>query len=346
MKKLFMLLILFFILPIRVSATEYIAPTAPYSAQEYIPESSGNFGKDLWYVVSTGIEKLLPDIGQAALVCGAVISVVMLISIWRGMSEHSAKTADIVAVVSVGTVLLSASNAMVHLGVDTVSSVSEYGKLLLPVMTAALAAQGGMTTSAALYAGTIIFNTVLSTVITTLMIPLIYAYIALSIAGAAVGEGILKNLKDFLKWLMTWSLKIAIYLFTGYMGITGVISGTADAAALKAAKLTLTGTIPVVGGIISDASETLLVSTGIMKNTAGTYGLIAILAIYIGPFIQIGIQYLLLKLTAGIGGLFGCKSAVAVIRDFSVVMGLILGATGTICIIHIISIVCFLKGFL
>ena len=143
---------------------------------------------------------------------------------------------------------------------------------------------------------------------------------------------------------MTWGLKTVLYIFTGYLSITGVITGTADAAALKAAKLTIAGVVPVVGGILSDASEAVVVSAGVMKNAVGVYGLLAIAAVWITPFLQIGIQYLMLKITAAVCGVFGVKNTSDLIEDFSGTMGLLLGMTGTVCFLLLISTICFMKG--
>ena len=154
----------------------------------------------------------------------------------------------------------------------------------------------------------------------------------------------LKKVKDFIKWLMTWGLKIVLYIFTGYIGITGVVSGATDAAAVKAAKLTLTGMVPVVGGILSDASEAVLVGAGIMKNAAGIYGMLAIIAIVLTPFMRIGVQYLLLKLAAAVCSAFECKTATELIDSFSGAMGLLLGMTGAMCVMLLVSVACFMKG--
>jgi len=212
------------------------------------------------------------------------------------------------------------------------------------VMTAALAAQGGATGATALYAGTALFDTVLSSIITNLLVPMVYMFLALAAANSATGEDLLKKLRDFIKWLMTWSLKMVLYIFTGYLGITGVITGTADAAAVKAAKLTISGVVPVVGGILSDASETVILSAGVMKNAVGMYGLLAVAAIWITPFLQIGTQFLLLKLTAVLCAVFGVKEASELIEDFSSAMGLLLGMTGTVSLLMLISTICFMKG--
>jgi stage III sporulation protein AE len=147
-----------------------------------------------------------------------------------------------------------------------------------------------------------------------------------------------------MKGLMTWTLKILLYVFVGYISISGIISGTADQTAVKATKLTLSGMIPVVGGILSDASETILVSAGLIKNALGVYGFLSIVAITITPFLLIGINYLSLKLITAFAGIFVSKTISKLLDDFTGALGMVLGMTGSVCLIQLISIVCFLKG--
>lgn len=344
MRRILLLLIIVGCLTGTGYAMDFTAPSAPESAQAYMPEDIQSFGEGLWYVIKSAISRLQPSLAEAAGVCFSLISIVLIVSVLRNLSEAATYIANLIASITIAVLLVQPTNSLIQLGIDTVDEISEYGKLLLPVMTAAMAASGGTTGSASLYTGTVFFDSVLSSAISKLLIPLIYIYIILCISCSAVGESMLKNLKGFVKWLMTWCLKIILYVFTGYIGITGVISGSADASALKATKLTISGVVPVVGNIISDASEAILVSAGVMKNAVGIYGLLAILAMWIGPFLQIGCQYLLLKVTAAVTGVFGGKESVSLIKDFSWIMGFLLAMTGTVCLLLLISIVCFLKG--
>lgn len=344
MRRWILILLFLPMLILPVSAEEYTAPAAPESAQEYMPENTQSFSEGLWYVVKTAIGKLQPSIAQCAGVCVGLIAICLLVSLLRSFQDGAKQVVELVGTVTIGTLLLKTSGSLISLGAETVTEMSEYGKLLLPVMTAALAAQGGTTSSAALYTGTAIFNTVLSAFVSRLIVPMIYVYLCLAIANSAIGEEVLKNLRNFVKWLMTWSLKIVLYVFTGYMSITGVVSGTVDSSAIKAAKLTISGVVPVVGGIISDASEALLVSAGLIKNSAGIYGLFAIIALWIGPFLKIGTQYLMLKITASVCSVFGNKHTTDLLHDFTGGMGLLLAMTGTVCVLFLISIICFMKG--
>lgn len=339
---LFLLLLILFAAP--VDAQEYTAPEAPDAALGLMPVERSTFAQDLWTVVKGAVTKLQPELAAAAKICVAVVGITMAVSFLNAMPGKSAKAVQLAGVIAVASLLLQQTGSMVRTGTQTVEELSEYGKLLLPVMTGALAAQGGITASSALYVSTTVFNAVLTAGISAILIPLVYCFLALSVAGCATGQDILAKLCGFAKWLCTWLLKTALYIFTGFIGITGVISGTADATALKATKLTMSGMIPVVGGILSEASEAVLVGAGVMKSAAGTYGLIAVIAIWISPFLQIGIRYLLLKLTAAVCEVFGIKQISALISAFSDAMGLLLGMTSAICIILLISLTCFLKG--
>lgn len=344
MKRFIFTIILVFSLAIPASALEMNAPELTGQAQEIIPEAPETFGEGLWKLVKAGIAQVRPDLRDSAGTCLSLIGAVLLISLVKTLPGAAERVVTLVGTVSIGLILLGPSSHFIELGVETVRELSDYGKLLLPVMTGAMAAEGGVTASAALYAGTAAFDTILGSLISALIVPLLYVFLALAVAHSAVGEDVLKKMQDFAKWLITWGLKIILYVFTGFMAITGVASGTTDAAALKATKLTISGMVPVVGNILSDASEAVLVSAGVMKNAAGIYGLLAILAICIVPFLRIGIQYLLLKLTAAVCGAFGIREATDLINSVSTAMGLLLAMTGTTCLLLLISTVCFMRG--
>lgn len=344
MKRFAILIAIIALLAIPVSAVDFTAPEAPDSAQVYMPPDTESFGEGLWYVFKAALAEIQPKVAEASGICLSLIAVVLLASMLQSFIGSGKQTVELVATLTIGFLLFQSSNTLVRLGTQTVEELSQYGKLLLPVMTAAMASQGGITVSAALYTGTAAFDAILGAIISRLITPMVYIYLCLCVANRAIGEELLENLRSFVKWAMTWCLKLVLYIFTGYIGITGVVSGATDAAALKAMRLTISGFVPVVGGIISDASEAILVGAGVVKSAVGVYGLITLLAIWIGPFLRIGVQYLLLKVTAGVCGVFGTKQASGLVHDFSAVMGFLLAMTGTMCLLLLISTVCFMKG--
>ncbi|MBE6975744.1 MAG: hypothetical protein E7439_00895 [Ruminococcaceae bacterium] len=344
MRKLALVIAILLLAALPVNAMDYTAPSPPESAEGLMPAETQSFSQGLWELISKGIRLMEPSLAQAGKLCVGLLAIVMLNSVLQNLPGNMKQVVAFVSTMAVAGLLLGQTSSMIHLGRETVQELSDYGKLLLPVLTASLAAQGGVTSATALYAGTAAFDMLLGVVISKLLIPMVYAAIILSVVGSATGMQRLNKLRDFVKWLAAWSLKTVLYVFTGYITITGVVSGSADATALKVTKLTLSGMVPVVGGILSDASEAVLVGAGVMKNAAGIYGLLAILAVGLSPFVKIGAHYLLLKLTAALCGAFDAKEAGGLIQQFSGIMGLLLGMTAAMTMLLMVSTVCFMKG--
>ena len=249
MKKLIVIVIaLIIILPLPVSALDIEAPIAPEAADEYMPENAESFAQGVWYILKKAVKDILPEIYESAGLCLSVFAVILLSSMVDSFAGLSSKVLHLASAVMIGLILINPANALIKLGTDTIHQMSEYGNLLIPVLTSALAAQGGVTASTALYSITVFFGSLLTTAITKIAIPMLYIYFCLCLVNGAIGDQTVKNLQDFMKWLITWALKILLYAFTGFIGVTGVVSGSADASAVKAVKLTISGMVPLVGG--------------------------------------------------------------------------------------------------
>lgn len=331
-------------LALPAEALEIVPPSVPESGIQAMPDHTESFSDGLAELGRKALALVSPDVAEAVNVSVCLFCAAVVVSLIQGTAASLEKTIDIAGTVAVAGILLGTSNSMVKLASETIQELSDYGRLFYPVMATAMAAQGGVSSSAALHLGTTLLDALLGNIISNVLLPTVNLYLALSCANSAIGEEYLKRMRDLIKNGISWLLKTLLTAFTTYMTITGVVSGTTDAAALKATKVTISSVVPVVGGILSDASEAVLVSAGLMKSTAGVYGILAILAIVIVPFLKIGVHYLLLKLTGGICSLFGTKGVCGLIDDFGCAMGLLLAMTGAVSLLMLISTVCFMKG--
>ena len=213
MRKILLFLLMLSLIVTPVSATEITAPTVPEAGENLMPESNA-FGEGLWEMMQKALTQIRPDLAEASKVCMAVIAAVLMVSILQSFSGAVKTVTEFAGTVAVAAVLLLSTNSMIRLGAETITELSAYGKLLLPVMTAALAAQGGISSSAALYTGTAVFDAVLSGLISGFLVPMVYLFLALAAANSAAGEDILKKMRDFVKWLMSWSLKTLLTVYT------------------------------------------------------------------------------------------------------------------------------------
>ena len=304
MKRLILICCVLSILTVSASALDLTAPTVPGVE----PGEAASFGEDLMAVFRDGVARFRPDLQEAAAACMKLLAAGLALSVLGMVPGRPRGAVELAGTVMTAAVLLKPARSLIGLGVDTVTRLSEYERLLLPVLTAAMAAQGGVNASAALYAGTAAFNALMCSLVSGALIPAVWIFLALAVGYGATGDGMLKKLRDLVRSTGVWGLKTILYVYTGYISITGVVSGVTDASLLKAAKLTISGAVPVVGGILSDASEAVLASAAAVKNAAGVYGLLAITAMWLGPFLRIGIHYLMLKAAAAVSSVFGVQS--------------------------------------
>ena len=345
MRRVLIFVFLVILLSLPVRAMDFSAPPPPESAAALMPREADSFGEGLWNVVSAGMALVSPSLTEAAQCCLRVLGAALLTALVRQMAPGVPPQAlELAGVAAAAALLLEPSVSMIALGAESVAQLREYGTLLLGVLTAALAATGGVSASTALYAGTAFFDALLGAAVTAVFLPMLWMLLALSIARAAVGDGILEKLRALIHWLMEWSLKLTLYLFTGYMAITGVVSGTADAAAGKAARIAISGAVPVVGGILSDAADAVLLSAAALGSGAGVWGILTVIALFCAPAVKLGCQYLMLRLTAAVGESLGGGRCAALAGDFAGAMGLVLALVSTQTVLLLISSLCFLRG--
>lgn len=345
MRRVLIFVLLGILLTLPVHGMEFEAPPPPESASELLPKEADSFGEGLWNVFRVGSKYLAPSLNEAVGCCLRVFAAVLLTAVAGQLGPGIPSGAlELCGTAAVAALLLEPSSSLLELGAQTVRELQEYGKLLAGVLASALAARGGVTASAALYAGTAVFHGILTGLVTAVFSPMIWMYLALAVADGALGDKLLCKLKSLLRWLLEWSLKLTLYLFTGYMTITGVVSGTADAAAAKAAKIAISGAVPVVGGILSDAAETVLLSASVLGGSAGVWGILTVIAMFCAPALRLGCQYLLLKVTAAAGESLGGLRCAALAEDFAGALGLQLALVCTQTVLLLISTVCFLRG--
>lgn len=225
-------------------------------------------------------------------------------------------------------------------GLEAIYNMETLGDVLLPAVSMATAASGSPAMAVVKHGATILFSDFLLRLIHSLLIPLCYAFVAANVAWAALANEGLKRLAGFLKWLITMVLSVVLLVFVGYLNLSGVISGGADAATVKAAKFTLSNLVPVVGGVISDTAETLLAGAAILRNAAGVFGMLAVLGICVAPFLNLGAHYLLYKGTAALAATAaGSGRLTGLIEALGTAFGLILAMTASCAVLLTVAMV-------
>lgn len=317
------------------------------AAGEYAPQMPLDEGIDLDQglreLLDTGTGQVFGVLKTAVKSGVLLLAVVLFCAVADGASElggAKVRAAPMVGVLAVCAIAVADVHSLMGLGKEAIEQMTAFGGILLPALAAAAAAGGTPAAAAARHAATVLFSNVLFQLIVKVLIPLTYAFVAASAVSAALGNPGLKRLAGTLKGIATGTLTTVMLVFVGYLSISGVIAGTADAITLKTAKFAISGSVPVVGGVLSDAAETVLVSAGLLRNAVGVFGMLVILGICLAPFLRMGVHYLVYKLTAALcatvsgGKLSDLIDAIG--GAFALELGMI-GCCGVLLLICVIS---------
>lgn len=229
-------------------------------------------------------------------------------------------------------------NALIGMGRETISQISMLSKALLPAMAAAEAASGGVAAAAMRQVAAVFFADVLLTVTEKVLLPMLYMYIGLSAAGAVVEGDAPEKLGELLKKAVEWSLGGMLFLFTAYLTLSGALAGAADAQSVKLAKSAVSAAVPVVGGILSDAVESVLAGAGLLRSMVGTAGTLALLGVCLLPFLRLGGQYLLYQGASLVSATAGPKKLTKLVAMLGDAFALVLAMTGTAAVLLLVSL--------
>ena len=291
-------------------------------------------------------QKIAEHLKSGAVSAGSVLIIALICTMGMAVFDQDRlpEYISLAGCLAVSYAAVGDVRSIISMGSDALTKLNDFSTVLLPTMCTAAAAGGAITSASAKYAATALFMDILITAANNFIVPLIYAYIVSVIASAAVGGSALKGVTKVIKWLCVTLMSLITIAFTAYLGITGAISGSADAAVTKVTKTAISAALPVVGGIISDAASSVVAGAGILRSAAGAFGMAAVCGICAAPFGALGVRYLLFKAAAACCSALPAGRISELIGGIGSACGMMLGLTGCGGIMLFLSIISSIKA--
>lgn len=198
------------------------------------------------------------------------------------------------------TITIKSFIIAINLGKSAVDTMVTFMQALLPVLLGILIAMGGVTTSAFFHP--ILLGSVgfIGTIIKSVILPLIFFSAVLAIVNNLSSKVQVTRLAGLLKQSAIVILGFILTAFVGIISIQGVAASTVDGITIRTAKFAVDKFIPIVGGFLSDAVDTVIGYSLLLKNSVGVIGSIAIFIICLTPMIKIIALIAIYKLCSAI----------------------------------------------
>lgn len=245
---------------------------------------------------------------------------------------------------AVALIAMSSISSCAEVGKDALSTMADYSHVLLPCLCTASTVSGGVTSAGAKYAISVLFLDGVITVCVDYVLPLLSVYMAVALTGTITDHPLLQSISRLLKLCVKWSLIIVTSAFTIYLSMTGLLTGSVDAAAAKTAKTAISAALPVVGGIVSDASSALLSGARMLCGSIGVMGLLAVLAVCLVPYLTLGSHYLVYQIAGSAAASFGDQRIGSVVKSLGDVYGILLGMVGSVSVMLFVSVISLMKA--
>ena len=263
--------------------------------------------------------------GEPLKACLAMCAVIMICAITCGMTgqQGGAGVSE-----TVGTVVTAASCCVVitpaalHIErcADALSGINTFAQAIIPVMCSFLLISGGGGAAALMTSAAGIFSLAADSG----LLSLLRMYLALSCVSSVSGilkiDGLLAVVEKNIKWALT----LAATVFLGLLSAFCASAAAADRLGYRTFRLIISGSVPIIGGIVGDALGSLKSCMLLLRSSVSGFGILAVSFMLIPPIVRTVLWRLSLELCAAAAGMFGVKSAEKLLACCAGVMDILL----------------------
>ncbi|MDF2909805.1 MAG: spoIIIAE [Sporolactobacillus laevolacticus] len=203
--------------------------------------------------------------------------------------EHKAvsKVAYIVVTLVLMILLLNSFRLAINYTNDTVSAMSHFLVALIPLIFALTAATGGMASVAFFHPLVIFLVNASGWLISSFVLPLLLMSALLAIVSTLSDHYKLTRLSELMKNVALFTLAGFFAIFLGVISVQGAATSISDGLMVKSAKFFTGNFIPVVGRMFTEAADTVMGASVLLKNTIGIAGLLILICITLFPLLKI-----------------------------------------------------------
>ncbi|PSL43190.1 stage III sporulation protein AE [Salsuginibacillus halophilus] len=287
-------------------------PFLPESEKDDVSEwVSEHGGTELSDWISAGVQFFFHELSANIQLLGTLILLAVFSTLLRALQnafEQETVSRVAYSVVFIVLFILVANSFYVAMDYarDAVGNMVHFMIALLPMMLALLATTGAVTSAALFHPLIIFFVNTSGLLIESVVLPLLFLSALLSIVSFLNERFQLTKLAALLRNTAMGLLGLFLTVFLGVISVQGATAAVSDGIAVRTAKYIAGNFVPIVGRIFTDAADTVLGASMLVKNTVGAAGLLILFLICAFPAIKLlalaAVYYLSAAVLQPLGG--------------------------------------------
>lgn len=183
---------------------------------------------------------------------------------------------------------------------EAIDTMQGFMIALMPLVLGMMASFGSVVSISFFHPIIIFFIHFSGVFISAFILPLLFLSAMLIIVSSLNSNYKVTHLASLFKSVAVGSLGVFLTIFLGVISVQGTATAIQDGVAMKTAKFVTGNFIPVLGRTFTDAADTILSASLILKNAVGMVGLVIILLIVAFPALKVAAMAIIYKLAAAI----------------------------------------------
>ena len=263
----------------------------------------GNISVNANNLVKYVIDIFLDDvINYLPYVC-LIVAIAVLYSMVSNNASSNKSIGNIIHFVSYGSIVLivvSAITYLIKITTSCIGTIKVQMDVVFPILLTLLTALGGNVSVGIYQPAMAILSGAVLAVFGSVLLPLFSFKLVFTIISNLTTDIKFGKFAEFFGSCFKWLLGGIITVFTAFISIQGLMSGSVDGVSIRAAKYTIKNGVPLVGGFLSDGVSLIMLSCSLIKNSVGVSCLLLLFCTIVIPVLKIIVFSLLMKLASSI----------------------------------------------
>lgn len=265
---------------------------------------NGQFDGNSNNVFGVILDVLFGEILDFLPILASILAICVISSIISGIkSERYKQISSLVSFVCFCTIVVLVLKVCIDLiGTTTkvLTNLKGQVEVVMPILLTFLVAMGGSVSAQVYQPVVLVFCTTILEIVNKILMPIFLCVFVFCILSNVTKTVKFEKFQGFFASLFKWVCGIVFTTFTAFLTLQGITASTYDKVAVKTAKYTISGAVPIVGSMISSGFDVVLTSSMLIKNAVGVGGIVLLLSTILVPVLKILVFSLMLKLVAAI----------------------------------------------
>ncbi len=324
----------------------------PDNAKDYLNEFSINLNDNEWVNLINTENSFLhiwEFVKSGALApiksFGIILALIFLSSVMENtLSSDMQNHTSYVMLLAVCVALLNPIYSVITASVDTLKGCAYFMTAFVPVFAAIIAASGKALTSVSMSGILLVAANFVTYIANFTIIPLMCGHLSLSVASSVSPLLQNANLAETVKKISLWVMGFISTVFIGILSIQTAVNSSADNLSLKTAKFIIGSTVPVAGGVLSEALSTVTASLSFLKSSVGIWGVLVFALSFLPLIIELLIWRLSLFGLCFFSDTFSLSKITGLLKSIDSVLSVLVGVILLTAALFIISLTVVILG--